>query len=334
MLRGNWGEKLALGIAYLVLLIIVVGAAAGLILDRYAAVHETYASYQKNAQQDRATASKSIASSCFDTDFTKFSGCLTEKIEGYYKQQATNEDLQAQQDMAFWAKWLFILGIGQAAIASIGIIYLARSVRQAATALKISSDSLHLDNRPWLDFDVKVSSDFSFNDTDVWPKGIGCDVTLTVNNFGKSPAFGIRSEILEVLPSEEWMNDFHFDKYRDKLLEDYSGGNRKGIAIFPAQKRECKNRILVSDKAVSRSPRMAKLDQSIEEISLFAWYIICVFYTSPTSKEVLETSSVYMLWQTNGKNEITNLKLKTGYKFQSVPKRRIRLREAGYKRAK
>lgn len=128
MSNDNWREKFDFGVVLATCALLVTLPIAGLMLNEYAKVHLSYATYQQNAENDRQATSNEISKTCFGRESIAFSECITEKLATYYKQQATNQDLQAQQDMAYWAKALFFLGILQFAFSTAGIFFIWRSL--------------------------------------------------------------------------------------------------------------------------------------------------------------------------------------------------------------
>lgn len=192
MLKRNWRDNIAVGVAYVALLIIVFGASAGLILDRYADLQKGYATYQATAQRELNAAADEIARTCIDADRTKLAECFADKIKTYGEQQSANQDLRAQQDMAFWAQALFILGIGQAFLSAFGIYYVARSVRQASEGLVLARDA----NEVQRDIGQKqvraylTCSEGRYHMNEIWAY---CG--LFVVNSGQSPAKNVVAEV-------------------------------------------------------------------------------------------------------------------------------------------
>ena len=141
MSDSNWREKFDFGVVLAVCALLIILPIAGLMLSEYAKVHRTNAAYQQNAEKDRKTASEEISKACFKPDPVTFSTCITEKLATYYKQQATNQDLQAQQDMAYWAKTLFFLGIFQLVFSATGIYFIWHTLDLNRSTLKLAIEN-------------------------------------------------------------------------------------------------------------------------------------------------------------------------------------------------
>lgn len=121
--------------------LLILGAVTGLILDGLGSLHQGHADYQKNAQAIRDAASQEIAKTCVRLDGTVMPKCLEKEVGAYYQRQATNQDLKAQQDMAYWAMWLLVVGIGQAFISVFGIFFIWDSLRLSRVATKAALDA-------------------------------------------------------------------------------------------------------------------------------------------------------------------------------------------------
>lgn len=104
----------------------MVAVAWALISEQYARLHQSYSNYQQTAAQDRSKTADKITRACADLEAVAFSDCITNRVETYYRQQATNQDLKAQQDMAFWGKWMFYASFGAlgATVGGIWLVYL------------------------------------------------------------------------------------------------------------------------------------------------------------------------------------------------------------------
>jgi hypothetical protein len=178
MFKGDWSSRIALGVAYLALLVIAFGASIGLTLNGYAQLQKAYSTYQVTADSDREASANKIESSCFNADRAKFSECLRGEITSYYQKQATNQDLQAQQDMAFWAKALFILGIGQSVLSGLGIYFVLRTLSATREANEIAKNTANRQLRAYIGYSgckMTRTNDFFY-------------IEVCLTNFGQTPA--------------------------------------------------------------------------------------------------------------------------------------------------
>ncbi|MDT0576780.1 hypothetical protein RM533_11405 [Croceicoccus sp. F390] len=108
-------------------------------------------------------------------------------------EQRAETDLQAQQDMAFYALLMFIASLVTIAVTAIGIWYVKRTLDATLAAVKgaeIATDAMKEANRiadqaqrPWLTVDL------NFDFTDEHGSLLFCNITIT--NIGRSPAYNV-----------------------------------------------------------------------------------------------------------------------------------------------
>lgn len=151
MSKRSWVGDHAPALITATVLVFMVACATGIILSEYAKVHQVYAAYQKNAEDDRKQAAAEAAETCMGRDDLRL--CIAEKLEAHYRDQATNQDLQAQQDMAFWAAALFV---SSTVLTTAGLlliwrtllhtrdaaIHAGRAVDEAKNATKAAQDAI------------------------------------------------------------------------------------------------------------------------------------------------------------------------------------------------
>ncbi len=189
MSRSYWSEDRTVGAVVVAFLVFVFFGSVALVVSQFGDLHQSYAQYQANTEKNQNTARKSVEQVCSSIGVIR-PDCFVDAVEAYEKQKETNSDLQAQQDMAFWAKWVFILGAVQAVLSGFGLIYLVKSVRQAGTAIStatkantITREMGEAQTRAYLSI-VKVQALFNFPAQ----KPV---IRLTVRNTGKSPAIEV-----------------------------------------------------------------------------------------------------------------------------------------------
>jgi hypothetical protein len=108
-------------------------------------------------------------------------------------EQREKEDLIAQQVMAEAAlqmlkltQWQIYLGIVGAILLLAALIYTARATRAAIKANEITRAAFIADQRPWLNVSLVIDSDLTlYKDVAI------LDVSVTIQNIGKSPATDI-----------------------------------------------------------------------------------------------------------------------------------------------
>jgi len=175
----------------------VLGLLGDFVSRHWQRVHEANATYQKNAEYDRDKSADEIAQTCGDLTALQFRECVRNNLEAHYNDQATNEDLQAQQDMAFWAMLLLFVSIFGVITSTFGVVLLISTIRQgklgldrAAIAVNVAREAnkiMQQEQRPWVTLERELYCDFLEN-------GHGCQIIWNRNftNKGKSPAHNVR----------------------------------------------------------------------------------------------------------------------------------------------
>lgn len=238
-------------------------------------------------------------------------------------------DLQAQKDMALWAKRMFWATIVSVVISFVGLGMIWRS-------LTIAREAIHAERRPWLDFSVGITSDLSENDTDFYPQGIGLDLQLKVRNTGSSPALQVSCVIEEISWRDiDYGRNHSWIKERELLRKKYKSQLRNPLSatVFPQQEIKRNERLLVSETAIGRAIGNLEMPRGRPpSFSLEGLYLIVLYYRSPTSNRVHETSSTFMLLQ-KAKDGLTNISIHKGEHFKPVMKRSIVIQDFSQKRA-
>lgn len=140
---SNRGGDPVLTLAAIGALIALCVCAAGIVLNEYAKVQQGYAAYQRNAAEDRHEAAEKAAQACKDRDVTALAACVANQLEAHASKQSTNQDLQAQQDMAFWAMWMFIASGGTILVTGVGVYLVWQTLeatREAVAAANRTAD--------------------------------------------------------------------------------------------------------------------------------------------------------------------------------------------------
>lgn len=302
MLRGNWRKELEFGLIVAVCALLIILPISGLLLSEYAEVHRANAAYQQNAEHDRSAASEVISKTCFNADFAIFSKCITEKIAAYYHQQSTNQDLQAQQDMAYWAKTIFFLGIAQLAFSGFGIYFIWRSLELNRDAVTIARETMIAQTRPWLKFESVNLQKIWIDDTQV-----NVQVEFAVRNVGHSPALEVLVNPRLTIDSTE--SFIPKDTRREPLV---AKGWHAGSTVFNGDywPYPVSFPITLAEIAADRARQIARNVKAFAnrpELSEFAqqtfppqfWIIANVQYEFVGSTEVHQTSVQFMIWKRN-----------------------------------
>lgn len=154
---------------------------------QYELSRQTYRENKQAAEREAKDAADQIADKCqvFAQLSPAFRECLRNEIGAYQKQDTTNKDLQAQQDMAFWAFCTFAVGAASIAVGIGGLIALFMSLRQTRQAISLDREIGHAEVRAYLGID--------FADQEInLSREKHPSISFNVTNRGTSPARKVR----------------------------------------------------------------------------------------------------------------------------------------------
>lgn len=187
--------------------------AVGIVLNEYAKVQEGYASYQRNADDDRREAIEKTAHACKDRELTALRLCIADQFATYSGQQSANQDLQAQQDMAFWSMWMVVASGITILVTGIGVYLVwqtleetrqavvdtSRMTKAAEEANAIAADAHRRSARAYL---AVIYGDLTIE------KGKKARFAASISNYGQTPAREVALVSIAIVadgePSFEW----------------------------------------------------------------------------------------------------------------------------------
>lgn len=224
------------------ILLLSLGWIGNVVFDNWVSVHKANAAYQQNAENDRRQSAIEIANTCFNRPIDDFRECVGDNLETHYRDQATNEDLQAQQDMAFWAFWLLATSVIGIFISGAGVFLLVRSIglgrnaniqaTRAAIAATEANAIMQEERRPWVTLIRDLGCEFYDRD------GYGGTLSWNYNfiNKGKTPAYSVRVSIKFFRGNDGFGCLREVESFTDKCVgEQYSGGT---AILFPDEKTD------------------------------------------------------------------------------------------------
>lgn len=205
MSDSNRSGDVVLTIAAIGALIALGVCAAGIVLSEYAKVQQGYASYQRNAADDRRVAAEKAAQTCKDREVVSLGSCVAKQIEAHAREQSTNQDLQAQQDMAFWAKWMFVASAATILVTGIGVYFVWRTLESTRETVLIAKDTVKeaarsndtlaatftAENRPWIRVNEVRLTDFKINKRE----SVSISLEVDIENIGRTPAKAIEISV-------------------------------------------------------------------------------------------------------------------------------------------
>jgi hypothetical protein len=225
--------------------------------------------------------------------------CLEKQIEAAREPGRSEEDVQAQKQMARWAWWMLIVtgsvGFGTIAVAYIGVIYVRDTLRANTAAVEQAREAnriLRMEQRPWLAMEdnPRAISPLRFNE-----RGAELDVELDAENVGKSPAASVHTDIQMMAfpaghrPMQSFLTRMIDGKGVDPLIimQTIQRMQRRrprrdqyrehGVMIFPNSSKPCSRGVNISRKFIDE----VKSDDEKFEIIVF----VCIDYLIIGSNE-------------------------------------------------
>lgn len=223
------------------ILLIAVAYISNFVWEQRIELHQTYANYQKNAVYDRELAANDISDRCWGLSDVGFQDCISAELETHYVDQAINRDLQAQQDMAFWAYWLLIVSVGGILISGFGVILLVRSIRlgheaniqaaKAANSAVTANEIMRQEQRAWITLDRQFEC--NFQDLDF--QGVLC-WNYNLVNKGKMPAIAVKTNLKIIKIPDLYGVDTELVAFTESCVSNHIIG---GVPIiFPGERTD------------------------------------------------------------------------------------------------
>jgi hypothetical protein len=229
-------------------------------------------------------------------------GCLNHVTEAAREPQRAEEDLQAQKQMAVWARWMFyatfLVGVVSVIVAVVGIVLVSSTLElqraataetaKAAQAAIESNEISRADLRPWVSVDPKIDSRLGTSCDLIW-----MDVRLTLKNHGKAPATRTTMDCKLVAVRDVFELVAAAEQFCRSVLSQRMDDDPTGDVIFPGE------------EPTSRKP----LDMKINDLALIEQIpregprkraalvslISCVAYDWTGEKKVHATCAVHNL---------------------------------------
>ncbi|WP_321505302.1 hypothetical protein [Breoghania sp.] len=138
--------------------------------------------YQQRAEDDRKRAAQEIADRCAITLASPeaFRMCLINEIWAYRKKALSNQDLEAQQEMARWTAIMGVVGIVSIPLSVLGLIALWLSLRQTRRAISTDREVGHAQVRAYVSLEPARITEIS--------PGKVLSGKFEIKNTGQSPA--------------------------------------------------------------------------------------------------------------------------------------------------
>lgn len=170
---------------HVVVLYLLIGAGLS-IWSFYELDRQAYRDYQQQSEREQQQSARKIADRCnviLEPGMT-FHDCVLKELLSYQKQDVSDKDLQAQQDMARWAFWMLIPTSVGLPISVGGLWMLWRSLQQTREAISTDREVGHAQVRSYITAEPKELADLVV--------GRNARVEIHVANTGQSPAYNVR----------------------------------------------------------------------------------------------------------------------------------------------
>ena len=203
--HGNRIDRVSLFLVIFTVLLMSV-AAFGVIIEGLGRVYQGHAAYQRNSTVARDAATMEIENVCLKGELEFQKSCLSEKIAAFYHNQATNEDLKAQQEMAYWAMLLLFSSVFQIAISAFGIYFIRESLKTSQQAVLAAFHANRLaeeERAPLIEIvGAKASR------ARITRLGAELEISIEMQNIGGSVARGFRVDVRYAQPTRFQIESF------------------------------------------------------------------------------------------------------------------------------
>ncbi|WP_430253123.1 hypothetical protein [Neorhizobium sp. DAR64872/K0K18] len=205
------------------------------------------------------TSQQRIKTDCLNREVVAMSQCISEIIQSSNEEKRNEADLQAQKGMDRWAFWMLVVSTFSAVVTSVGVIYVALTLREArattAAAIRsavaadktlieaekatkhaelsvtLASEALIATDRAWIKITCDAMTDLIFEE-DI----ISLSVQYTYENIGDSPAINVtifQPEIFTDASKAIERLDEHVETC--DRTQKYNSVINSGIPMFPDQ---------------------------------------------------------------------------------------------------
>ena len=172
----------------------------------------------------------------------KFVICVSDAYAAYDEARRSREDLQAQQDSARAAFWVFIVSGAQALLGIIGIYFVARTLglnaratglattatRAALRSASAAEKAYLADNRPWLNL--------TLDRVERYTPGKPVEVYVYLENLGKTPALDTKVWVKAVKVRMIQIDKSHVRKHVAECLRAAPVNTFQSAAVLPTVK--------------------------------------------------------------------------------------------------
>lgn len=143
------------------------------------------------AASDHAeNAQRRIDTTCVNVADTSFAECAIKIRQSERENYRADQDLQAQKDMAMWARFMTFASFLTAGVAAIGLIWIRATLVETRNAVRAADDAVTVSRKIG---EAQVRAYLTVRDASIkyLPDG-STVVTVSTINSGQSPAYNVR----------------------------------------------------------------------------------------------------------------------------------------------
>jgi hypothetical protein len=268
--------------------------------------------YNYATQEARAEAQEKFRQKCLNlSSGEEIADCFDDAVEAAREPQRSEEDLQAQKQMADWARLMlyvtFAIGIMTFVVTVASVLLIretldlqrnatreaTKATRAAIAANEQSRDAFLADQRPWLAVKLQGGAPLTWN-----VNGLNLQVFVSMRNFGRTPALRVDTHWKVLI--DVGVMDFE----EQQIAFADSVRNQNPIlrrTIFPSRRVKQTEGTTVSYEEIEKwKQRLGPASAGID--FLRPWIIGCVNYSSPLDGKTHQTGFIYeALYDENGR---------------------------------
>jgi len=161
--------------------------------------------------------------------------CISKAIESAREQQRSEEDLDAQQQMAEWARYMLYVSAVTAIVTFFGVIYVAKTLRATSDTLSVANEANQImrdEGRPWVT--LSREADCNFFDRGGYQGELSWNFNL--KNKGKTPAHSINFDVRAIKGKRVTVGLGELRQFAAHCVAEHSG--QSVPILFPGEKTE------------------------------------------------------------------------------------------------
>jgi hypothetical protein len=204
---------------------------------------------ERNSAQYAGDAEQEIENRCLLLEPVAIAECIQEVIEATNEHDRAENDLIAQSQMARWALWMAVMSGAAVVVTALGVYWVGETLvatRKAVEAASATNEIMREDRRAWINPNLQP-----YREIQVFDGGFHSQITLALENTGKSVAFDVRAFI------RPYLQDSTDPSPRIAALDWL---NRRMVARHPLEQ----GRIIFPGEIISFEPDLAMQSDGLD----------------------------------------------------------------------